>query len=402
MPGDYAARDWAYDLLMSVEPYAILFTNGDNDTFPLWYMQEVEGVRRDVTVVVGQYLFTTWYPKQLQELTAPERQRPFDAPDLAGIYPTPAAPPQRPVTTLDPAQMDAIGAARLDQDVTVSFPGLAVTYPAGMVLNRDAQVALAFIHDSIDERPIYFAASGGLMSALGLDPWGVRHGLAVKLLMRSLDKEQPAELVKGSAQYGGEYFDLKSSLALYQDVYRYRSIRNRDIWADRSTLNIPWYYYAMALQLSDAAKIGKQPAEVVSRLQQDALAFQVVADGGTLGSAGRFRELSYSSSRLVQERLEALHFVGAQGPLRYQAGHGELRGALEDLVHDAPERVAAGLLRLHRREVAVGPPLGLVADHALLLQDLEHLQHARVAEVAGPGRPAPRPPCPSPRATARS
>ncbi|HSM59461.1 MAG TPA: DUF2723 domain-containing protein, partial [Longimicrobiales bacterium] len=284
--GDWAARDWAYDLLMSVEPYAILFTNGDNDTFPLWYLQEVEGLRKDVTVVVGQYLQTTWYPKQLRELTEPDRQRPFLPEQAEGVYAAPPRPPSAPVTDMDGAMMDRVGGSRLEEDVTIPFPTLAVTYPAGMVLDRSHQLALSFIHDSIDERPVYFASAGGMMNDLGLTRWGVRHGLATKLVLRDADGALPEGWVRGSPEYGAETFDLERSLRLYRDVYSFRGLRDREVWADRASLNIPWQYYALALQLSDAAALAGRRAELVRTLQSDAVSFQIVANGGSRGSPG--------------------------------------------------------------------------------------------------------------------
>jgi hypothetical protein len=278
---DYSARDWAWNLLQSVEPYGILFTNGDNDTFPLWYLQEVEGIRQDVSVVVVQYLYTDWYPRQLVHHTVPERQRPFD-PSHGGIWEAPETPPSNPVTTLSTTDLNSIRSGTLQEAATFDLGQVALQFPAGTWLGRGERVALALIRDSLGERPIHFASTGGLAQSLGMDRWAVRQGLSAQLRIEDLEEDE--NVVRVDPQVGGEWIDREVSYRLSEEVHSYRGLADREIWPDRATLNIPWQFYFFYMQLADLERRTEGDPARVEHFMDRAQQFLVTAQGGSRGT----------------------------------------------------------------------------------------------------------------------
>ncbi len=287
---DLTARDWAYNLLMSVEPYAVLFTNGDNDTFPLWYLQEVEGVRQDVTVIVTSYLNTAWYTEQLKRLTEPCKpgqsasedptviicQRPYTAANTPGAYVADSADakgkvplvlghpihvPSRSIMPLDDSVIERISQSYvpLERDTDLKLDKVVAHLPKGMYLYPWHQYALTLINNSITERPIYFASSGNAAAELGLDSSLVRQGLAFKLYDGDLEHDSvPGLMHMQESPYSsvvGTWVDVPRTENLADHVFMHRN-GVQDTWThwpDRSTIGIPNYYAWTYLALTQAA-----------------------------------------------------------------------------------------------------------------------------------------------------
>ncbi len=283
--GDFAARDWAYNLLNSVEPYGVLVTNGDNDTFPLWYLQEVEGYRRDVTVMVWSYLNTPWYAKQLRDITRPcERpgqaaedrtrilcQREFDADRAAPIYAGAAYPVDTilPLTDEEIESVTRFGYTQLPQQMSFEVRGLRVPMAAGTILTAADQFILAIIQNAWGDRPIYFAMTTQTHHNLGLQGFVARQGLAFRLMAPeevSGDGLVPIPADHPYLAVTGAYVDVPRTRSLLWEEFVYRDLPGWRRWPDDSTRGIPTYYGYSHLALSAAAELMGNMEEARSNL----------------------------------------------------------------------------------------------------------------------------------------
>lgn len=223
--GQTFTRDFAYDLLDSVAPNGILITNGDNDTFPLWYAQTVEGHRRDVAVIVATYLGTDWFPRQLMR---------------RGIALAATA-----------AEADSVPEViRLDTPERFDAGAIHATIPAGY-LTRDQLFVLRMVRDVLPVRPVYFS-NAAYPNALGLAPYLITEGLAVRLMPDSVAVSATV------ARTGGGMVDVPRSLALWRTTFRGpASFERQGEWIDPASLVMPaQYVFAGSLLGAALAKQG--------------------------------------------------------------------------------------------------------------------------------------------------
>ena len=184
--GNYVAWDMSYNMLQSCEPHGIIFTNGDNDTFPLWYLQEVEGMRKDVTVANLSLLNTPWYIRQLRD-SRPKGERFINLTDdqilglTSGLTPWKTQKIQIAVEG-DPQNEDGY----IEWVLKPTF--------ANQALKVQDMMILRIINDTKWKYPIYFAVTVSPTNKIGLDKYLEMEGLTFRLQSHKVDAINPGKM----------------------------------------------------------------------------------------------------------------------------------------------------------------------------------------------------------------
>jgi tetratricopeptide (TPR) repeat protein len=276
--GNYIAWDMAYNMLQTCEPDAILFTNGDNDTFPVWYLQEVEKIRTDVRVINLSLLNTPWYVTQIRD-----QDNPFISMNDNEIenldfkkWSSNTISINAPVDDLNP---DGI----IEWELKPTYLDVALRIQDLMVLR--------IIKDNNWNRPVYFAVTVSPTSMLNLEDYLTMEGLAYRLVNNksypiNQDKMTQNLLpIVGSKSWFEDYDSHKHSIEElsisqeYQPGYIYRNLANENVHVDRQTGRLIQNYRTgfTRLAISHYLDSNLQKAEMVLLDMEDKMPSSVIS-----------------------------------------------------------------------------------------------------------------------------
>lgn len=284
--GLYVPWDYAYNLINSCKRNSIIFTNGDNDTFPLWFIQEVEGIRKDVRVVNLSLGNTDWYIHQILD-NEPKLKLSYDhaAIDNRMTYNKKSAndPSHRidywskqakivvPVLKNKIAESKralAVSADQVDNDNTFSdslantkvldeasrkvekaklahYTNLFQVYDAlltwaepraGGFMKTQDKLVIDLIQNN-PNTPIHFASTVGKSNFVGLEKYMEQEGMVYTL-------------IRGTTEAKDEKMNIESTLNLIDSVFKFRGLGDDTAFIGEETMRLLYNYNSIYLRLA--------------------------------------------------------------------------------------------------------------------------------------------------------
>ena len=258
--GLWVPWDYAYNLLNSCRPNAILFTNGDNDTFPLWFAQEVAGIRKDVRVVNLSLGNTDWYIKQMLD-NEPILKLSYDKAAIDRdmvLDNSSASNPNHQVSTwvknaqrlmpqlknridamegqeLSPADSAKLMQFKVHYQVWDAFTEWAARTRSGMMLTQHKLVIDLALQNM--DKPIEISTTVGTSNFMGLEKYMVQEGMVYNFVKGDLNPKRNA-------------FDAKYTADLIDSVFKFRGLGDGTAYINEETQRLLSGYVSLYLQIS--------------------------------------------------------------------------------------------------------------------------------------------------------
>lgn len=319
--GNYVAWDYSYNMLQSCAKDAILFTNGDNDTFPLWYLQDVEGVRRDIRIVNLSLVNTPWYIQQMKNKPyySEAQPVPISLPDsrIANIGPVAWEPRvvEIPVPESVFRERGATDTAAIRKGKIDFMMRNTLQYGQTKAIRIQDIMVRNIIETNQWKRPIYFAGTCAPDSKIGLDDYLWLEGLALRLEPRKAEREDMA--VNPEMLEANLFHEPQGFTRTFQPGFKFRGIADPKVYFDENTtrlmINLRFAFVRLATYYANVANQTEKSATTLDRMEaliprsKIPMGWELTSDLAMfyhrIGRADRFNELANEAETACRQMI---------------------------------------------------------------------------------------------------